>query len=82
MKMNPKTETINQRLCTLVQNGELSNTDIISIIDNLASYLNLMSISDYAKLNYISYNGVKKRIESGSIVKYTLFNQKFIIDNE
>ena len=77
-----KTETINQHLCDLVQKGELTNQNIVSIIDNLASYLNLKTISDYAKAENISYNGVLKRIEKNNIQKYILFNQTFIIDNK
>lgn len=80
--MAHKTEIINQHLCELVQKSELGNDDIVSIIDNLSAYLNLKKISDYAKTNNITYNAVLKRIESGSITKYLLFNTVFVIDND
>ncbi len=64
-----------------LQNNELTNNDITSLIDLLGSYLNLKTISDYSKANNISYNGVLERIKSGKIKEYTLFNIKFVIDN-
>jgi len=80
--MSELTNKINQHLSERVQKGELSNEDIISIIDHIGSYLNLKTISDYAKAENISYNGVLKRMGNNQIQKYTLFNQTFIIDNE
>jgi len=59
-----------------VESGQLSNEELVQIIELSGSYLNLCSISDYAKENNLSYNGVKK---TRKIV--TLFNQKFVIDN-
>ena len=60
-----------------IENGELSNGDMVQIIEHIGSYLNLMTISDYARQRGISYNGAKKCRE---VVK--LFNVKFIIDND
>lgn len=80
--MSELANIIKEHLANRVQNGELSNDDIVSIIDLMGAYLNLKTISDYAKHENIVYNAVKKRIESGKIKEYKLFNVVFIIDNE
>ena len=65
-----------EHLSLRIENGELSNDDLVQIIEHVGLYLNLQTISDYSKSNNISYNGAKKYRK---IV--VLFNQKFIIDN-
>ena len=55
----------------------LSNTDLIDIIEVAGSFLNLRTISDYAKQNNISYNGAKHFRD-----KIKLFNVSFVIDND
>ena len=75
-------EVINQHLGVRLQNNELTNNDITGLIDLLGRYLNLQTISDYSKEKSISYNGVLARIKSGVIKEYTLFNVKFVIDND
>lgn len=59
-----------------MSNNMLSNNDLINIIETSGSYLNLMTISDYAKENNISYNGAKHFREH-----LELFGVKFIVDN-
>ena len=59
------------------QNNELDNDSLVQIIELAGSYLNLKTISDYAKANKMSYNGVKKFRDIKEI-----FNIKFVIDNE
>ena len=58
------------------QNNNIDNSDLVQIIELCGNYLNLQTISDYAKNNNISYNGVKK---CRKIIK--LFNVKLVIDN-
>lgn len=57
-------------------NDELSNDDMIQIIECIGGFLNLRTISDYAKENSISYNGAKhfRNVRE-------LFKVKFVIDN-
>ena len=57
-------------------NNLLSNDDLVKIIEQCGLFLNLKTISDYAKDNNISYNGAKK-------FRYVkkIFNINFIIDN-
>ena len=68
---------IKYQISELFEDGKLSNADMVQIIELCGAYLNLQSISDYAKQNGLSYNGVKNHRQ---IIK--LFNQKFVIDNE
>lgn len=57
--------------------GELSNNDLVQLIEVAGALLNLQTIPDYAKTKNLSYNGVKNHRE---IIK--IFNTKFVIDNE
>jgi len=66
-----------EHLSKRIEDGELSNSDLVQIIEHVGSYLNLTTRSDYAKQNGLSYNGAKKHRQN---VK--LFNVNFIIDNE
>ena len=59
-----------------MENKLLSNDDLVQIIEQCGSYLNLMTIADYAEANKISYNGAKNHRD-----KVELFGVKFIIDN-
>lgn len=68
--------TICEHLSKRIEAGELSNNDIVQIIEYLGGYLNLKTISDYSKEHRISYNGVK---HFRPVRK--LFNVKFVVDN-
>jgi len=59
------------------ENKELDNDSLVQLIELAGGYLNLKTISNYAKSNGKSYNGVKNHRK---IVK--LFGTKFVIDNE
>lgn len=69
--------TICNHLSHRIHNGELTNEELVQIIEHVGSYLNLATISNYAKANGISYNGAKKFRQV-----VTIFDTKFIIDNE
>ncbi len=56
--------------------NELSNEDLVQVIELCGLLLNIQTIPDYAKSNAMSYNGVKKNREINKI-----FNVKFVIDN-
>jgi hypothetical protein len=68
--------TICSHLERRIHAGELSNNDLVQIIELCGRYLNLQTISDYAK-NGISYNGAKHN----RMVK-EIFNVRFVIDND
>lgn len=60
-----------------IQNEEWTNDGIVQLIELAGSFLNLKTITDYAKENNLSYNGVKNHRETKQI-----FGVKFVIDNE
>lgn len=74
-------DIIKQHLGKRLQNNELTNEDIKSLIDLLGGFLNLKTYTEYSQLKGISYNGVLSRLKSGSIQSFELFGVKFIIDN-
>jgi hypothetical protein len=76
MPLNQIESDFLEKLHCLVQNNELSNECLVQIIEQCGTYLNLQTISDYAKINNLSYNGVKK---CRNVVN--IFNVKFVIDN-
>lgn len=76
MKTTEKTNKILSFISEKFENGEINNENLVQIIELCGSYLNIKTISDYAKSNNISYNGVKKFRN----IKI-LFNSKFVIDN-
>ena len=69
--------TICEHLTKRVYNNELTNDEVVQIIELLGGYLNLQTIQDYASKNEMSYNGVK----NNRTIK-TLFNVKFVVDNK
>lgn len=73
---------IKEHLGKRLQNVELSNDEMVSLIDLIGGYLNLCTIANYATMNKISYNGVLERIKSGKIKEYNLFGVRFVIDND
>lgn len=70
-----------KKLCDFVTEktmaGEITNEDLLQLIEVAGSFLNLKTISDYAKENNLSYNGAKHFRKTEEI-----FNTKFIIDND
>jgi hypothetical protein len=57
--------------------GELDNSSLVELFKHTGAYLNLKTISDYARDNKMSYEGVKKcrKIEE-------IYGVKFVIDND
>lgn len=66
-----------EKFIKMVQEKGVSNEFLVEIFKLTGSYLNLKTISDYARDNKMSYPGVVKCRE---IKK--MFNVKFVIDNE
>lgn len=62
-----------------IHNGELSNNDLIQLIEVIGSdYLQLKTIAQKAKDLNTDYNNVK----CSKIAKINLFGTKFVIDND
>ena len=81
MPNSPKIKENTSKLLNFVSekfiNDELDNESLTKLIELAGGYLNLKTIPDYAKAKKMSYNGVKKTRKI-----LTLFNTKFVIDNE
>ena len=75
--MTKMIDTVANSVSSGVQKGQLSNNDLVQIIELCGAYLNLKSRSQYAKANNISYNGAKRFREN-----VLLFGTIFIIDND
>jgi hypothetical protein len=75
-------DKIISHLNTRLHNCELSNKDIIAIIELVGSYGNCCTISDYAKREGISYNGALDRISKDVVQIVNIFGVKFVINNE
>jgi hypothetical protein len=76
-KTAENTDKLLKFIATKYEQGELDNSSLVQIIELCGNYLNLKTISDYAKSNGISYNGAKNFRKTVEI-----FNIKFIIDNQ
>lgn len=71
-----KSTNIVHRIDELAMQGVFSNDQLVQIIELLGGYLNLMTISEYAKSHNLSYNGVKNNRQI-----INLFGNKYVIDN-
>lgn len=72
-----KINDIENEIVESLQNNELSNDNLVQIIELCGTFLNLQTIPKYAKDHNLSYNGAKKCRQ----VK-TILGVKFVIDNE
>ena len=77
--MTKKEKDILNRIGQLVLNGELSKDFLVQNFIQSGNLLNLRTVSDYAKANKMTYRGVLK---SPQAEKITLFNVKFVINND
>ena len=59
--MSELEQKVIDRIGCLIQSGDLKQESMVQIIELVGSYLNLRTISQYAKENHLSYNGVKKQ---------------------
>ena len=73
--------TFNELQSKLFENyqaGAISDGQLVQIFEQISCYLNLKTITNYAKSNKITYNGaLKRKLRKIEIDKIT-----FIIDNE
>ena len=60
-----------------VSQADNPNAFLLQLIELAGAYLNMQTIADYARDHAMSYNGVKKCRNVR-----TIFNTKFVIDNE
>ena len=69
---------LKEKLFKNYENGFVSDADLVQIIELSSIYLNLRTITNYAKANGITYNGALKR----NTQKIIIDKVTFIIDNE
>lgn len=73
--------TFNELQSKLFENyqaGAISDEQLVQIFEQISCYLNLKTITNYAKANKITYNGaLKRKLRKIEIDKIT-----FIIDND
>lgn len=77
MKNNSNNKALIDLVGHIIYDQGVDNDILVQIIELCGNALNLQTISDYAKVNNLSYNGVKKSREIKEI-----FNVKFVIDNK
>ena len=77
LEIKENTEKLMKFVSEKFEDNQLNNDSLVQLIELAGSYLNLQTISDYAKVNKNSYNGVKYHREI-----ITLFNIKFVVDNK
>jgi hypothetical protein len=70
-------ETICERLIVYTHSGELSNDDMVQIIELLGDYLNLCTRPEWVRRTGKSYNGGKNHRRN-----IKLFGANLIIDND
>lgn len=77
MKLSEKEQLVLNKFEKYLHDNKVSNDFLVQFIELAGSYLNLQTISYYAKSNNMSYNGVKKcRLVT------EIFGTKYVIDNE
>jgi hypothetical protein len=76
MKNQHHIDKIEEYIYKCLQKDELTNENLVQIIERVNCYLDLKTISEYAKENSISYNGAKNNRDV-----LHLFGCKFIADN-
>ncbi len=75
MESTKHIEKIQEYIDICMHKGELSPRDLVQLFEQNNLYMNLKTISQYAKDNDISYNGAKK---CRNIIE--LFGVKFVQD--
>ena len=69
---------LRDKLFSNYEAGAITDEQLVQVIELSANYLNLKTITNYAKVNKITYNGALKR----KLNKLIIDNQTFIINNE
>ena len=62
-----------------IEQNEISNTCLVKIIKLCGSYLNITTISNYAKRNNITYQGVLKSPKANRV---EIFETNFVYNND
>lgn len=71
---------IRDRYIEVSSKGELSYTDELHILNHLVNKFNPISLSEYARIENISVNGAKTRINAGKVMYVEMIGKYFIIN--
>lgn len=76
-KIKENTDKLVNFVATKFEQGELNNDSLIELFKVMGQYLNLQTISDYAKANGLSYQGAKtcRHVEE-------IFGVRFVVEND
>ena len=73
-----RSELIYDRLMTCIHNGEVENTELVNIVQDISAILGLKTLTSFAKSEKISYPAAAKRKTN----RIKIDRIEFIIDNE
>jgi hypothetical protein len=76
-KIQENTNKLIEFVSRKFESGELDNNSLVELFKHTGNYLNLQTISDYARDHKMSYEGVKKFRNIQEI-----HGVKFVIDNQ
>lgn len=68
------------KLGEAITDGRWSNQGLVQLIELAGGFLNIMTISNYAKKHNMQYQGAKK--DTNTRKNIVVFNTKYIIDND
>ena len=75
-EIQQNTDKLISLIATKFEAGELDSDSLVQIFEVIGNYLNLKTVSDYAGLHRLTYNGVINTREVKEI-----FVVKFVVDN-
>ena len=76
--MNAENQRLMNEISKNIENGNISDDEILQYIEQLGRYLGLSTIANKAKELDTDYNNVK----CSALRKVNLFGARFVIDNE
>ena len=77
--MNKLYENVANRYIKASRDNRILMNEELEILKHLVSKFGLMTISEYAKKEKITYKGAKIRILSGKVMYINLMNKTFVI---
>jgi hypothetical protein len=75
-EIQQNTDKLISLIATKFEAGELDSDSLVQIFEVIGNYLNLKTVSDYAGLHRLTYNGV---INTRKVKE--IFGVKFVVDN-
>ena len=76
-KIKGNTDKLIHFVATKFESGELDNDSLVELFKAMGAYLNLKTIAEYARVNGMTYEGVKKCRQVEKI-----FGVRFVVEND